>query len=218
MARSKLLPMKRTIALPLVLGVALGGAALWARARSAPPAAPPASAEATGQPAPESTEVERLRAELATKNRVIRELTAQGVAKDATLAATVATTAAEKAAAIEKARRTAQEAAREVLDGRLESGGAAADLERALDGIDGSKLGAARIASRRCGGALCRLELTAESPDAMNTSIEALVERIPKTFGGTAVYDTEDGARAVYLARSSDDLTIEAPSEPSKPL
>jgi hypothetical protein len=54
--------MKRTIALPLVLGVALCGAALWARARTAPPAAPPTSAEATGQPAQESDELQRLRA------------------------------------------------------------------------------------------------------------------------------------------------------------
>lgn len=209
--------MNRTIALPLVLGLALGGAALWARARATTPASTPSTETAVS---PDSSELERLRAELQTKNRVIRELTAQGVAKDATLAATVATTAAEKTAAMEKARQSATDAAREVLDGRLESGGAAADLDRALDGIDASKLGPARIASRRCGGSLCRLELTADSTAAMNTSLEALVERLPKTFGATTVYDTPDGARAVYLARTSDDLTIEPPSAPgpTKPL
>jgi hypothetical protein len=208
--------MKRTIALPLVLGLALGGAALWARARAVTPAAPPPVEAAAPS---DSSELERLRAEHQTKNRVIRELTAQGVAKDATLAATVATTAAEKTAAMEKARQSASDAAREVLDGRLEAGAAAADLDRALDGLDASKLGPARIASRRCGGSLCRLELTADSPAAMNTSLEALVERLPKTFGATTVYDTPDGARAVYLARTSDDLAIEPPSEPTaKPL
>jgi hypothetical protein len=208
--------MKRTVALPLVFGLALGGAALWARSRTVAPVATTA-AETTAAP-DSSSEVERLRAELQAKNRVIRELTAQGVLKDATLAATVATTAAEKDAQMERARRSATDAAREVLDGRLEAGAAAADLDRALDGIDTSKLGTARIASRRCGGSLCRLELTAESPAAMNTSIEALVERLPKTFGATTIYDTEDGTRAVYLARTSDDLATEQPSEPTRPL
>jgi hypothetical protein len=61
---------------------------------------------------------------------------------------------------------------------------------------------------------MCRVTLEGDSPAALNASIEALIDREPKTFAATAVYDVDDGTRALYLARSGDDLAIATPASP----
>jgi hypothetical protein len=55
--------------------------------------------------------------------------------------------------------------------------------------------------------------LAADSPAAMNGSLEAVMVRLPKVFGGSAVYDGDDGTRALCLGRSSDDLRIATPND-----
>lgn len=201
--------MKRASALivALLVSVGLGAFALrGSRARADATAA-------TASPAPpasgESDEVQRLRADLQNKDRIIRELVAQGAAKDVSNAALAA------AAARPPAKEEALEHARAVLDERLAApnvAGSAPELERALAAVlEPSVLGATRVTSRRCNGAMCRVTIAADSPAAMNASLEATMERLPKVFAGTAVYDAEDGTRALYVARSNDDLAIEAP-------
>jgi hypothetical protein len=193
----------------VVLIASLGaGAAALVRARAASPAS--ASVVTVAAPTDErpandegSAEIRRLRAELQTKDRVIRELTAQGIVKDAEKAAVAAATEREPAVR-----------ACEVLDQRLAAApsapGAKAEMEQALRGaLDPKVLGAARLESLQCSGALCKVAMTADSDADVEASVGAMAEQLPKMFAATVVYATEDGERSVYLARSADDLAVD---------
>jgi hypothetical protein len=208
---------KRASALLAALLVAGGFAALalrGSRARAngteaAGPSAEPAAPNRGG--APDGEEVRRLRADLQTKDRIIRELVAQGAAKDADHAAMAASAAAHRPTD----REAALEHARQVLDERLAAPGGAGsplELDRALTtALDPSALGATRVTSRRCNGTMCRVTIAADSAATMNASLEATMERLPKVFAGTAVYDADEGTRALYVARTNEDLAIDAP-------
>jgi hypothetical protein len=206
--------MKRASALIAALLVAGGVAAIGLRENRTKAEAPEAArssaelATSTGTVGSGDDELRRLRAEVQSKDRIIRALMAGGAAKDATNAPLAAATTQpnERAAAASHAR--------QVLDERLAATSAspfAAELEGALTAaMSTTALGTARIAERRCGGALCRVTVAADSPLALNTSIEALIDHLPKVMGASAIYEAEDGSRDVYLARTSDALALEA--------
>jgi hypothetical protein len=203
--------MKRASALLVAFLVAGGVSAAFfrgSRARAGASDTAGASSEPAAIPT-DGDEVQRLRAELQKKDQVIRALVAQGADKD-TRAANLAA-AAVAAASREADREEALEHARQVLDERLAAPGAGsvAELEHAVAAmLDPGALGTTRVTSRRCNGAMCRVTLAGDTPAALNASIETLMDRQPKTFAGAVVYDAEDGTRALYLARSSDDLAI----------
>ncbi len=193
----------------------IGGSAAFLRGRRAQAGATGAARSSDVVAASmDGDEVRQLRAELQTKDRLIRELVAQNVDKDAKNANLAAATVA--AANRPTDREAALAHARQVLDERLAapSAGSVAELEHAMAAtLEPGAQSTARIAARRCNGAMCRVTLTADSPAAMNATIEAMMDHLPKVFGGSAVYDEEDGTRAIYLARSSDDLAIAAPND-----
>jgi hypothetical protein len=136
---------------------------------------------------------------------------AKDAAKDATNAALAANAAKQ---ASDRADPAAH--ARQVLDERIAATGSspsAAELDGALTAaMSHAALGTARITERRCGGSLCRVTVAADSPTALNASIETLVDHLPKVMGASVVYEAEDGTRDVYLARTSDALAPEAPT------
>jgi hypothetical protein len=208
--------MKRASALIAALLVAVGFASLRlresrAKAQGAEAARAPAElATSTGGAAPGDAELRRLRAEMQNKDRIIRELMASGAAQEATNAALAA-----NAARLANDRADPASHARQVLDERIAATSAsasAAELEGALTAtLSNDVLGTARVLERRCGGALCRVTLAADTPTALNGSIEALVDHLPKVMGASAIYEAEDGTRDVYLARTSDALASSGP-------
>jgi hypothetical protein len=184
----------------------------WGGARRA---APRAGAEpgAEGEPAAaaaEGDEVQRLRAELAKKDSVIRALTNQGIAREVEHA----TSAAEAVAA---ATRTPAARAADALEARLAAApanaAAKAELEQALrPALDPQVLGAARVDDLGCAGALCKLAVSATTEAEVNPAVNALAQHFPKSFGATKVLPTNEGAREIFFGRTYEDLAVEDPS------
>ncbi|HVZ73466.1 MAG TPA: hypothetical protein VHJ20_13890 [Polyangia bacterium] len=207
--------MKRASVVMASLLVAAGVTALGLResrtqadARASREVAP--SNDATSS---QNDEVARLRAEVQRKDHIIRDLVANGAVKDETNAALAAE-------AIQQANDRADPAgrARRLLDERIaatSSSPSAAELSSALAAaLSTISLAPARVTEQRCGGTLCRVTLAADSPAAMNASLGALVDHLPKAMGASAIYETEDGARDVYMARTSDALALESRATP----
>jgi hypothetical protein len=162
----------------------------------------PGADPAAGVPSPDADEVQRLRAELRTKDALIRALTVQGAAKEAERAAAVRSAMAD-------ASRTPAARAVARLDSRLASAPpdmtAKATLERAL----GPQVGTAHVDELRCAGALCKVALSAANDGDLDAAVSGLSDRLPKEFGATIVLPLEDGERAIFIGRTSADLTVD---------
>lgn len=162
----------------------------------------PGAKPAAGVSSADAEEVRRLRAEVATKDAVIRALAAQGVAKEAERAAAVRSAMADAARTPE-----AQAVAR--LDARLAAAPpdmtAKATLERTL----GPNVGTAHIDELRCAGALCKVALSAANDEDVNAAVSSLSDRLPKEFGATIVLPLDGGERAIFIGRTSADLNVD---------
>lgn len=162
-----------------------------------------------GAPTADAEEVRRLRADLERKDQAIRAVTEQAAAGEL-----------DRAAAVAAARERAQSpAARAVakLDARLDAGpaspAATAELERALRStLDSTALGPAHVDGLRCTETLCRVALSAATPDELAPAVEAIAEHAPKSFPAVITYPTNGGGRAIYIGRSSADLTPDDPT------
>jgi hypothetical protein len=206
---------RKAIVSALVLA-SLGAAALFAFARSGP-RSPAARGEPSFEAAGEANvatadrdEVRRLRAEVKAKDGVIRALTNQAMASDTErAAAAAATTAALK--------RTSITRAIEVLDARLAAApadaAAKAELERALQpALESKALAAAHVDDLRCAGTLCKIALSAATAAELAPAMEAVATHAPKSFPSMIAYPEGDSARAIFVGRTSADLTIDGPA------
>jgi hypothetical protein len=88
------------------------------------------------------------------------------------------------------------------------------EMKRALQEIiDSGVLGQTVVTSLSCSGTMCKIALTGESDAAVNSSTKAMVAHAPKLFAATMAYTTKPGERAIYLAKSRDDLAVDFDEE-----
>jgi hypothetical protein len=86
----------------------------------------------------------------------------------------------------------------------------AAEMERALRELaDTAQLSEAKVSSLYCGSTLCKITVSAQTNAALNRSITALGEHLPKTFGASAAYELSNGQSALYVAKANQDLDVQ---------
>lgn len=206
----------RKATVPTLVLAALAAAAFFAFARSGPRTAatssPGIESEASVTTA-DNDEVRRLHAAVREKERVIRALTNQAMASDAERAAAAAATAVAL-------RRTSVSRAVEALDARLAAApadaAAKAQLEQALrPAFESKAFGGARVDDVRCAGNLCKVALSSATEAELGPAIEAVAGHVPKAFPAMIAYPGNEGGRAIFVGRSSDDLKVaEDPASP----
>lgn len=151
-------------------------------------------------------EVQRLRAELRQKDALLQALAKRQ-------AAPLETRGAEAAAAPEEQPLDPVARTIDVLDERLFLAPAdarkAAEMEQAVrEAIDSATLGDAKVSSLHCTSAMCKLTMTAATPEAMNQSMQSVSGKLSKTITNTLVLDLSNGESALYLAQSSEALDV----------
>lgn len=203
---------QRAIVSTLVLASAGATAAFFAFGRGGPLSAtmrgeiePSAPVPQGGPATSDKEEIRRLRAELQTKERLLRALATQAAAREGEHAAALS-------AAVHTATRSPMARATAALDARLEgapaNGSAKAELERALR-LEPKGLGPVHVDDLRCAGRLCKIALSGPSDVELRPVVNSIAERIPKGFAATQFFPTGEGAQAIYLGRSGDDLAVE---------
>lgn len=107
--------------------------------------------------------------------------------------------------------------ARETFDRRLAEAPAdaanTARMEQALHTLVDSGVLGKTTSSFICGATTCRLDLKNPDPAGTESSVQALVERLPKLFSRTLSLPTAPGERAVYLTTDPAALSLAPPSE-----
>lgn len=197
---------RKAIVTTLVLA-GLVAAAFFAFVRSGPRAAAqrqkqsshPASeaSPATG----EQDEVRRLRAEVKTKDDIIRALATQAFTSQADQEATAAATAAAL-------KRSQTDRAIETLDARIAAAipdvAAKTELEQALrPAFESAGFAGARVADVRCAGDLCKVAVSTKGVDELRLALEEVASHLPKTFPSMITLPGEGaGDRALYFGRS----------------
>jgi len=151
-----------------------------------------------------SDEVERLRAEIRQKDRLLASLIASQGARGAN---------PPDSPAPQPAPASPEDRAAELLDERMSSGprdtAKQSEMEQAVRALTTSQLmGKAKVASLSCGPRLCKVSLTAADQRDLNESMADLGSQLPKLFGAAAVHRLSDGETVMYLARSGDDLAF----------
>ena len=92
-----------------------------------------------------------------------------------------------------------------------------AEMERALREVaNTTQLSDAKVSSLFCASNLCKLTVSAQTGAALDKSVTALGEHLPKTFGASAVYDLGNGESALYVAKASQDLDVQPPEPPAR--
>lgn len=81
-----------------------------------------------------------------------------------------------------------------------------AHLQQALDGAFPSDM----THSLTCGGAMCRVDLSGGV--ALDQTVEALVDKLPKLFAASAVLATDDTRRAIFVTTDPSLLRVAPPS------
>lgn len=61
-----------------------------------------------------------------------------------------------------------------------------------------------------CGSSICKVDLSARDNSVVEKSAVALSLHLPKSFASAVVLPINDGQRAMYVAKSSSDLAIDA--------
>jgi hypothetical protein len=85
-----------------------------------------------------------------------------------------------------------------------------AEMERALrEAADATELNEARVSSLFCASNLCKITVSAQTGAALDRSVTALGEHLPKAFGASAVYELSNGESALYVAKASEDLDVQ---------
>lgn len=85
-----------------------------------------------------------------------------------------------------------------------------AEMERALREVaNATQLGEAKVSSLFCASNLCKITVSAQTGAALDKSVTALGEHLPKTFGASAVYELGNGESALYVAKASQDLDVQ---------
>jgi hypothetical protein len=88
------------------------------------------------------------------------------------------------------------------------------ELRQALSGIlQGDGVGQAKVSTTHCSGRMCKVSLTGETAEAATGSAGAIMGKLPKLFAASIVYQPKPTERAIYVARSSDDLAINPPDQ-----
>jgi len=113
-------------------------------------------------------------------------------------------------------------ATRDLLDERMMTapvdGRRSLELESAVTTmIGGSSVPRAHVASTQCGSTMCKVVLTAEDTSELAADVMALSKRSPKTFEGSIVYPSGNNEKAIYFARSRDDLRSSVEEAPAPP-
>jgi hypothetical protein len=197
---------RKAIVTTLVLA-GLVAAAFFAFARGGPRAAAlrqkqsshPASeaSPAAGEP----DEVRRLRAEVKTKDNIIRAFATHALTSEADHEA-------KEAATVAAVKRSQTDRALEALDARIAAAlpdvAAKTELEQALrPAFESAGFVGARVAEVRCAGDLCKVAVSTNGVDELRTALEEVASHLPKTFPAMITLPGQgDGDRALYFGRS----------------